>query len=45
VLRLQPWHLRVFPGEFARSGGTTGRILTWQQTEGAPQQASVMNAT
>ena len=22
VLRLEPWHLRVFPGEFARSGGT-----------------------
>ena len=38
VLRLQPWHLRVFPGEFARSGGTTGRILTWQQpTEDAPE--------
>ena len=30
VLRLQPWRLRVFPGEFARSGGATGRILTWQ---------------
>ena len=30
VLRLQPWHLRVFPGEFARSGGQVGRVLTWQ---------------
>jgi hypothetical protein len=30
VLRLEPWHLRVFPGEFARSGGTSGRVLTWQ---------------
>jgi hypothetical protein len=30
VLRLRPWHLRVFPGEFARSGGATGRVLTWQ---------------
>ncbi len=30
VLRMEPWHLRVFPGEFAHSGGTKGRILTWQ---------------
>lgn len=29
VIRLEPWRLHVFPGEFARSG--TGRILTWQQ--------------
>lgn len=31
VMRLEPWHLRVFPGEFAKSG--TGQILTWQEGE------------
>ncbi|SFQ23350.1 hypothetical protein SAMN05421810_105283 [Amycolatopsis arida] len=29
VLRFRPWRLRVFPGEFARSG--TGEILTWRE--------------
>lgn len=33
VLRLHPWHLRVFPGEFARTGGQVGQILTWQEGE------------
>jgi hypothetical protein len=33
VLRLEPWHLRVFAGEFARSGGTVGQILSWQEGE------------
>jgi hypothetical protein len=33
VLRLEPWHLRVFPGIYARSGGATGQILTWQEGE------------
>jgi hypothetical protein len=33
VLRLEPWHLRVFPGEFPRSGGQKGQILTWQEGE------------
>jgi hypothetical protein len=33
VMRLEPWHLRVFPGEFARSGGQRGQILTWQEGE------------
>ena len=33
VLRLEPWHLRILPGEFARSNGATGRVLTWQQGE------------
>lgn len=39
VLRLRPWHLRVFPGEFARSGGTRRQILTWQEGE-LPENAS-----
>ncbi|TCP49332.1 general stress protein 26 [Tamaricihabitans halophyticus] len=29
VLRLEPWFLRVFPGEFARTGN--GRILQWRE--------------
>ncbi len=33
VMRLEPWHLRVFPGVFARSGGQEGEILTWQEGE------------
>ena len=33
VLRLEPWHLRVFPGTYARSGGQIGQILTWQEGE------------
>jgi Pyridoxamine 5''-phosphate oxidase. len=33
VIRLTPWRLRVFPGVFAKSGGTQGRILTWQEDE------------
>jgi Pyridoxamine 5'-phosphate oxidase len=35
VLRLEPWHLRVFPGTFARTGGQVGKILTWQEGEDA----------
>ncbi len=39
VMRLEPWHLHVFPGEYARSGGAVGRILTWQDDEEVgPQQ-------
>jgi hypothetical protein len=33
VLRLEPWRVRVFPGVYARSGGTSGEILTWQADE------------
>ena len=33
VIRFDPWHLRVFPGTFARSGGTEGAIYTWQEGE------------
>lgn len=31
IIRLRPWHLRVFPGVFARSGGQEGKVLTWQE--------------
>lgn len=30
LIKLEPWHLHVVPGEFARSDGQAGRILTWQ---------------
>ena len=33
VIRLRPWRVRVFPGVFARSGGTEGRVLTWQSPD------------
>ncbi|WP_232376358.1 pyridoxamine 5'-phosphate oxidase family protein [Amycolatopsis aidingensis] len=34
AIRLTPWFLRVFPGEFAKSGGKTGRILSWREPDG-----------
>lgn len=30
ALRLEPWRLRVMPGEVMLSGGAKGRTLTWE---------------
>jgi hypothetical protein len=31
VLKLEPWRLRVMPGTYMLTGGTTGELLSWNQ--------------
>ena len=31
VLKLDPWRIRVMPGNFMLTGGTQGEVLVWQQ--------------
>ncbi|GAA3726794.1 pyridoxamine 5'-phosphate oxidase family protein [Salinactinospora qingdaonensis] len=30
VMRLAPWFLRVFPGEYAKTNGQRGQVRTWR---------------
>jgi hypothetical protein len=31
VLKLEPWRIRVMPGDFMLTGGAQGEVLVWQQ--------------